>query len=107
MFLLVFALFLLFSPAAAVAVANAGPFVISVLPISSADTSVESVTSGRLDGEFTTFDYRATRQRGGPFWLRLVPQAGIDMPSDVALAARKGRHLYLRAYDSNARGGSP
>ena len=107
MFLRVFALFLLFSPAVAVAVADAGPFAITVLPNSSPDTSVADITSGRLDGEFRTFDYRATRQRGGPFWLRLVPQVGIDLPADVALAVRKGRHLFLRAYDSNARAGQP
>ena len=107
MFLRVFALCLLFSPAAAVAEADAGPFAITVLPISAADATVEGVTSGRLDGEFTTFDYRATRERGGPFWLRLVPQAGIDPPAGVALAVRKGRHFYLRAYDSNARAGQP
>ena len=31
----------------------------------------------------------------------------MDFPADAALAVRKGRHLYLRAYDSNARAGQP
>ena len=93
-------------PAAAPAMADAGPFAITVLPFPAADATVEAVTSGRLDREFTTFDYRATRQRGGPFWLRLVPQAGIGAPADAALAVRKGRHFDLRVYDSGARAGS-
>ena len=101
-----FCLFLLFSPAVAVAGADAGPFAITVLRFRLRHVGQE-ITSGRLDGEFRTFDYRATRQRGGPFWLRLVPRVGIDLPADVALAARKGRHLSLRAYDSNARAGQP
>ena len=96
---------LLFSPAAAVAATDAGPFTVTVLPFSAADATVEDVTSGRLDGEFTTFDYRATRARGEPFWLRLVPQAGIVMPTDAVLAVRKGQHLDLRAYDSGVRTG--
>ena len=47
---------LLFSPAAAVAEADTGPFKVTVLPFSATDATVEDVTSGRLDGEFTTFD---------------------------------------------------
>ena len=105
MFFRVLAVCLLFSPAVAVAEADAGPFAVTALPISAADATVEAVTSGRLDGEFRTFDYRSTRERGGPFWLRLVPQVGTELPADAALAVRKGRHLYLRAYDSNARAG--
>ncbi len=96
---------LLFSPAVAVAAADAGPLTVTVLPFSAADATVEDVTSGRLDGEFTTFDFRATRARGEPFWLRLVPQAGIVMPTDAVLAVRKGQHLDLRAYDSGVRTG--
>src|SRR5688572_27724585 len=98
---------LLFSSAAAVAAADAGPFTVTVLPFPAADASVESVTSGRRDREFTAFDYRATRQRGGPFWLRLVPQAGVDEPAGAALAVRKGRQFDVRAYDSGAGAGQP
>src|SRR5688500_10433600 len=107
MFRLVLALCLLLSPVAAFAEANTGPFAVSVLPFSAADATVESVTSGRFDGEFKSFDFGATRARGEPFWLRLVPEAGIDTRSGTALAVRKGRHLYLRAYDSKARAGQP
>ena len=107
MFLRFLALCLLLVPVAAFAEADAGPFTVTVLPFSADDTTVEDVTNGWLDGEFTSFDYRATRERGGSFWLRLVPQAGIDTRSGAALAVRKGRHLYLRAYDSHARAGQP
>ena len=107
MFLRFLALCLLLVPVAAFAEADAGPFTVTVLPFSADDTTVEDVTNGWLDGEFTSFDYRATRERGGSFWLRLVPQAGIDTRPGAALAVRKGRHLYLRAYDSRARAGQP
>ena len=107
MFLRFLALCLLVSPVAAFAEVDAGPFDVSVLPFSAADATVESVTSGRFDGEFKSFDFGATRARGEPFWLRLVPEAGIDTRSGTALAVRKGRHLYIRAYDSKARAGQP
>ncbi len=107
MFLRFLALCLLWVPVAAFAEAGDGPFTVTVLPFSADDTTVEDVTNGWLDGEFTRFDYRATRERGGSFWLRLVPQAGIDTRPGAALAVRKGRHLYLRAYDSRARAGQP
>jgi len=107
MFLRFLALCLLFSLAGAPAASDAGPVTVTVtvLPFAAADAAVEDVTRGRLDGEFTNFDYRATRNRGGPFWLRLVPQDGADRRSDAALAVRKGRHLDVRAYDSGARAG--
>jgi diguanylate cyclase (GGDEF)-like protein len=100
-------LWLLFLPATAIAQPADAPFTVTALPFPAAEATVEAVTSGRLDREFTNFDYRATRQRGGPFWLRLVPQAGIDAPADAALAVRKGRHFDLRAYDSGALAGQP
>ena len=100
MFLRVFALCLLFSPAAAVAEADAGPFAVTALPISAADATVDVVTSGRLDGEFRTFDYRATRERGGPFWLRLVPQVGIDLPTDVVAGRLAAIEAQLRAIEN-------
>ena len=96
---------LLLSPAAAVAEAGTGPFTVTVLPFSAADVTVEDVTSGLLDGEFTGFDLGATRLRGEPFWLRLVPRSGIKVPADAALAVRKGPHLDLRAHDSGVRAG--
>lgn len=98
---------LLFSPAVSVAASDAGPFTVTVLPYSAADATVEAVTSGQLDREFTTFDYRAARARGQPFWLRLVAQAGIDVPADAVVAVRKGRHFEVHAYDSGARAGQP
>jgi len=98
---------LLFSTAADVAVADAGPFEVTALPFPADDATVAAVTSGRLDREFAAFDYRATRERGGPFWLRLVRQAGVDSPADAALAVRKGRQFDLHAYDSGARAGQP
>ncbi len=105
MFQRLLALCLLFSSAGALAESDAGPFTVTILPFSSADTPVEDVTRGRLDGEFTPFDYRAARIRGEPFWLRLVPQAGLDAPADAALAVRKGRQFEIRAYDSGVRAG--
>jgi diguanylate cyclase (GGDEF)-like protein len=99
------ALCLLFSSVGALAESDTGPFTVTVVQLSAADASVEDVTSGRLDGEFTTFDYRAVRSRGEPFWLRLVPKAGTDAPVDAALAVRKGRQFDLRAHDSGARAG--
>jgi two-component system, sensor histidine kinase LadS len=94
-------------PAAAFAGADADPFTVTVLPFSAADASLEAVTGGVLDREFKAFDYKATRARGEPFWLRLVPQAGVDAPADATLAVRKGRQFGLRAYDSGARAGEP
>ncbi|HWN05736.1 MAG TPA: diguanylate cyclase [Steroidobacteraceae bacterium] len=102
-----FIISLLYLPAAAVAAADAGSFAITILPFSAGDATVEAVTSGRLDREFTNFDFKATRERGGSFWLRLEPKAGADAPADVALAVRKGRHFDLRAYDSGTRAGQP
>jgi diguanylate cyclase (GGDEF)-like protein len=98
---------LLFSTAADVAVADAGPFEVTALPFPADDATVAAVTSGRLDREFAAFEYRATRERGGPFWLRLVRQAGVDSLADAALAVRKGRQFDLHAYDSGARAGQP
>lgn len=98
---------LLFSPAAAVATAGVVPLTVTALPFAAGDATVDAVTSGRLDREFTNFDYRATRERGGPFWLRLVAQAGAGAPADAALAVRKGRRFDVRAYDSGARAGQP
>jgi two-component system, sensor histidine kinase LadS len=97
---------LVYMPAAAVA-ADAGSFAITVLPFSAGDATVEAVSSGRFDREFTAFDYKATREHGGPFWLRLEPKAGVDAPGDAALAVRKGRQFELRAYDSATRAGQP
>jgi diguanylate cyclase (GGDEF)-like protein len=103
-FLLLIPCLFISSPAAFAAL-DASPFTVTALPFSAIDATVEDVTRGRLDSEFTTFDFRAMRERGGPFWLRLVPQGAADTRSDAALAVRKGRHLYLRAYDSGARAG--
>ena len=61
MFIRLLAVCLLFSPAVAVAATDTGPFTVTALPFSAADATVEAVTGGRLDGEFTTFDYRSTR----------------------------------------------
>jgi diguanylate cyclase (GGDEF)-like protein len=94
---------LLLAPAAAGAAMDGGPFTVEVLQLSAADATVEAVTSGRLDHEFAGFDYRAARKRGEPFWLRLTPKPGIEMPAGAALAVRKGRHLDIRAFDSAAR----
>ncbi len=98
---------LLFCPCAAKAQAEPGPFAVTVLPISAADASVQTVTSGRLDSRFEEFDYRETRERGEPFWLRLVQKGGTIVPDGAALAVRKGRQFELRAYDSGARAGLP
>ena len=57
------------------------PFVVRVLPAAAGDASVEAVTSGRLDHEFTEFDYREVRGRGTPFWLRLEPRSGAEHPA--------------------------
>jgi diguanylate cyclase (GGDEF)-like protein len=92
-------------PAAALAAAAPGPFTVTVLPFSAADASPEQVTGGHLDPAFVPFDYKAARAPGEPFWLRLVPQQGIETPDDPVLAVRKGRHLDLRAFDSGGRAG--
>ncbi len=94
-------------PANAVANAEPAPFAVTVLPFSAAAASVEQVTSGSLDQEFTAFDYKTARKKGGPFWLRLLPQPVAGAPDDAALAVRKGRHLDLHAYDSGERAGQP
>jgi diguanylate cyclase (GGDEF)-like protein len=96
---------LLLSPTAVIAQADDGPFTVTVLSFSAADATVEAVTGGRLEDKFTTYDYRAARARGEPFWLRLVLKPGTDVPAGAALALRKGRHLDIRAYGSGARGG--
>jgi two-component system, sensor histidine kinase LadS len=98
---------LLYLPGAAVAKADAGSFAITVLPFSAGDATVVAVSSGRLDREFTNFEFEATRERGGSFWLRLEPKAGVNGPADAALAVRKGRQFDLRAYDSGTRAGQP
>ena len=97
----------LLAPAAAVAAADTGPSGVTVLSSSAAGATVEAVTRGRLDRQFRTFDFKAARERRGPFWLRIVPEAGIDPPADAALAVRKGRHFELHAYDSGSRAGQP
>jgi diguanylate cyclase (GGDEF)-like protein len=81
------------------------PFVVRVLPAAAGDASVEAVTSGRLDHEFTEFDYREVRGRGTPFWLRLEPRSGAEHPAGAALAVRQGRHFQILAYDSGERAG--
>jgi len=96
---------LLLLPPVAIAQADDSPFTVTVLSFSAADATVEGITSGRLDDKFTTYDYRAARARGEPFWLRLVLKPGTDIPAGAALALRKGRHLDIRAYDSGVRAG--
>ncbi len=96
---------LLCAPAMALAQADGGPLAVTALPASAGDAAVDAVTNGRLDHEFTDFDYREARARGGPFWLRLEPRSGAGIPANPALAVRKGRHLGVRAYDSGARAG--
>ena len=91
--------------ASAIAKVDDGPFTVTALPASIGDPTVESVASGRLDADFGAYDYREARARGAPFWLRLVPQSGVEFPAGTALAVRKGRHLAIRAYDSGTRAG--
>lgn len=72
--------------------------------LSAADAA--TVTSGRLDGDFGPYEFRATRLRGGPYWLRL--DAADLPPGDgvPALIARKGWHFGLELYAPEASGGS-
>ena len=96
---------LLCASASAFAKVDDGPFTVTALPASIGDPTVEAVASGRLDTDFAAYDYREARERGAPFWLRLEPQSGVEIPADAALAVRKGRHLAVRAYDSGTRAG--
>ncbi len=85
-------------PAVAIAKVEGGPFEITALPASAGDASVEAVTAGRLDHQFTVFDYRAARSGDAPFWLKLVARTGMEAAGAPALAVRKGRHLDIRVF---------
>ncbi len=70
-------------------------------------STVEAVVAGTLDSSFIEFDYRATRRRGGPFWLKLQ---WTDAPSQAELPAvvvRKGRHLQVTLHVRDASGVTP
>lgn len=101
--LLILCLFLV--PALASARADDGPFTVTALPASARNATVASVTSGRLDHEFTQFDFQEVRGRNAPFWLRLELRPGARVSGDAALAVRRGRHLDIRAYDAAAGAG--
>lgn len=105
MFIRLTVLCLLLLPAGAIAQDADDPFTVTVLSSSRADATVEAVTGGNYDASFTTYEYRAARARGEPFWLRLVLKPGIDIPNGAALSVRKGRHLDVRAFDSARDGG--
>jgi hypothetical protein len=62
--LLILCLFLV--PALASARADDGPFTVTALPASAGDAAVASVTSGRLDHEFTQFDFQEVRAATRP-----------------------------------------
>ena len=91
---------LLAVPAVAFARADDGPFTVTILPGSAGQATPEAVTSGRLDREFTHFDFQEARGRNVPFWLRLELRRGVRVSDDAALAVRRGRHLDIRAYDA-------
>lgn len=101
MFIRLMLLCLLLLPVGAIAQGADSPFIVTILSFSAADAKVEAVTGGHHDASFTTYEYRAARARGEPFWLRLVLAPGIDVPVGAALSVRKGRHLDIRAYDSS------
>ena len=101
--LLILCLFLV--PALASARAAEDPFTVTALPASAGNATAASVTSGRLDHEFTQFDFQEVRGRNAPFWLRLELRPGARVSGDAALAVRRGRHLDIRAYAAAAGAG--
>ena len=75
---------------------------VQVLDASVADPAPNAVVAGALDSRFGPFNYRETRLRGGPFWLKLQSRDGW-MPADVpALVVHKGRHLHIQLFTFRA-----
>lgn len=83
------------------------PLEIQVLDVSVVDPTPGAVTSGSLDSSFGPFNYRDTRRRGGPFWLKLQ-SLDSSMPAGVpAVIVHKGRHLQVQLFASDAGDGVP
>lgn len=79
---------------APIALAAAAVPEVQVLDAAFADPPAESILGGSLDDHFETFDYRAARRRGSPFWLKLRFTERLE--PGTALVIRKGRHLQTR-----------
>jgi diguanylate cyclase (GGDEF)-like protein len=58
------------------------------------------ITVGALDSYFETFNLRAARKPGTPFWLRLTARSPVSAPAGATpvLLARKGRHFQVEIY---------
>jgi diguanylate cyclase (GGDEF)-like protein len=84
------------APALAADPALADPAVdVQVLNSQLAEPSLDIITNGSLDSRFQTFNYRATRKLGAPFWLRLRPNVDFNPTGGTALVVEKGRHLHV------------
>ena len=84
----------------AVAGPAGAPFAIQMLGGGALAPTRQAVTSGTLDAQFETFNFRAARRAGAPFWLRLQATAGFVAPEGATpvLLVRKGRHLRVEVY---------
>jgi diguanylate cyclase (GGDEF)-like protein len=98
---------LFLAPTLAHARADDGPFTVTTLPAAAGDAAAEAVTSGRLDHMFARYDFQEARARSTPFWLRLELRPDARVPTDAALAVRRGRQFEIRAYESGTGAGSP
>jgi len=78
-------------------------FDIQALEASAAGASSSAVTSGALDTRFGPFDFRATRRRGGTFWLKLRSLEDVAPSGVPVLNVHKGRHLQIDLFTSGSR----
>ena len=75
---------------------------VQALDASVSDPVPDAVMTGSLDSRFGPFNYRDTRRRGGPFWLKLRSIDGL-MPAGVPVViVHKGRHLQIQLFATRA-----
>jgi two-component system, sensor histidine kinase LadS len=77
-------------------------FKIEALDPSLAESTSTAVASGSLDEHFQAYDFRDTRHRSSPFWLRLRVADDFKPAAVPTLNVRKGRHLHLQLFTTHA-----
>ena len=79
-----------------------GELRVTMLPPTAGDAPASEVATGRRDGEFVRYSYRAARLGNAPFWLRLELAAPLAAAGLPALHVGRGRHLGLEFYAGGA-----
>jgi diguanylate cyclase (GGDEF)-like protein len=81
-------------------------FEVGALLAPQSDASLEIITAGTLDAQFTPFSLRDTRRNGGAFWLKLRVRHDIPAADVPVLVVHKGRHFAMRVFTAASAGGT-